>query len=216
MIFITILLKILAVLLCILLSLLIVLMFIPFEYSLKSRISEVINFEAKIFWMFHLLNISFSKEDSHSKVNFFIANKRLFSMDPTKKSKYNKKEKKHNKKLSKQNKNFFKRKFLSYVISYFKDIFKIIKPKSVEIKGIYGFYDPSITGFLCGLTPILAQIIPVSNINLQPVFDDEIIDIEASMCGKIILFFIIYRTLKFILKKEVRKILFKKSKTAET
>lgn len=209
----TILLKILVILICILLTLLIALMLIPFEYSLNSQINESISFEAKILWMFHLIKVNFLKEESGLKINFFIGNKGIFSIDPTKKSKYNKKEKKHKKK---SNKNFFKQSFLSCVISYFKDILKIVRPKGIYIKGVYGFYDPSITGFLSGFIPILEQVIPSSDINLQPIFDDEIIDIKASIWGKIILFFIGYRTLKFILKKEVRKTLFKKSKTVET
>lgn len=216
MVIMTIVLKILAILICILLSLLIALIFIPFEYSLNSQIKESISFEAKVLWMFHLLKANFLKEESGLKINFFIGNKRIFSIDPTKKSNHSKKEKKHNKKSNKNNKKFFKQNFLSYAISYFKDILKIIKPKGIEIKGAYGFYDPSITGLLSGFIPIFEQIIPSSDIKLQPIFDDEFIDIKANIWGKIILFSLIYRTLKFILKKEVRKTLFKKSKTVET
>lgn len=210
MIVVAILLKIVLISICILIAL----MFIPFEYSLNSQINESVTVEGKILWMFHLIKVAFLKEESGFKINFFVGNKRIFSIDPTKKSKYNKKEKKHKKK---SNKNFLKKNFISCVIYYFKDTLKIIKPKGMYIKGVYGFYDPSITGFLSGIIPILEQIIPLSDIKLQPIFEDEIIDIKASVWGKIILFFVGYKTLKFILKKEVRKTLFKKkSKTVET
>lgn len=213
MILVSILLKILVILLCILLILLIAFMLIPFEYNLNLKVNENISFEAKLLWLFHLTKVNFLKEDSSFKINFFILNRRIFSINPSKKPKVNVKEKKHKKKLGKS---FFKKDFLTYAIYYFKDILKIIKPKMVEIKGIYGFYDPSITGILSGLIPIIEQSIPNSNIKIQPIFDDEIIEIEANIWGKVILFSIIYRTLRFILKKEVRRILFKKSKTVET
>ncbi|WML37364.1 hypothetical protein [Clostridium sp. OS1-26] len=84
MVIMTIVLKILAILIYILLSLLIALIFIPFEYSLNSQIKESISFEAKALWMFHLLKANFLKEESGLKINFFIGNRRIFSIDPTK------------------------------------------------------------------------------------------------------------------------------------
>lgn len=216
MIIVTIVLKVLILLLCVLLTLFIVLMIIPFEYSLNLKISEDIDFQTKILWMFQMIKISFLKEKSNLKIDFFLINKKVFSIRPTQKFKQKKKEKKYKKESNKGNKSFFKQNFINYAISYFKDILKIVRPKKVEIKGGYGFYDPSITGFLSGFIPILEQIIPSSDIKLQPVFDNEIIDVKVTLWGKMILFFIAHRTIKFILKKEVRKTLFKKPKTIET
>jgi hypothetical protein len=51
---------------------------------------------------------------------------------------------------------------------------------------------------------------------VEPDFEEELINIEVEINGDIKVCVICYRTLRFIIKKEVRKFLFKKSKTVET
>ena len=99
---------------------------------------------------------------------------------------------------------------------YFKDIVNIIKPKRIKISGVYGFDDPSLTGMACGIIPIVSSFIPTSDINVQPVFDDEIIDIHCVIYGRISLIIAIIKTLKFIHKKDNRRKIFKKQKKIET
>jgi hypothetical protein len=207
-----ILLKLLKLILCILLSLIIFLMFIPFKYIVNCKIKEDLYLNASVSWLFHLLRIKFIKEGKNFKTCFFIVSK-CFSFEKENKHKGKKSKGKKNNLINKEN---LSKKVIGCAISYFSDILKIISPEIIELKGVYGFYDPSITGILCAFIPIL-NIIPNAKINLQPVFDDDNMDVEINICGKIILFFIAYRTLKLILKKEIRKLLFKKkSKTIET
>ena len=68
----------------------------------------------------------------------------------------------------------------------------------------------------CGIIPIVSNLIPSSDINLEPVFDDEIIDINCEIYGKVSLFIIIIKTLRFILKKNNRVKLFRNLKKSET
>ncbi len=202
-----------------LLSLIIFLMFIPFQYAVNCKIKEDLYLNAGISWLFHLIKIEFIKEGQKFKTCFFIMNKCIsFKKDNKPKEKKKKKDKKSKgKKSNLLTRDILSKKIIGYAISYFGDILKIISPEVVELKGVYGFYDPSITGILCAFMPILNKIIPSAKIDLQPIFDDDNIDVEINIAGKIILFFIVYRTLKLILKKEIRKILFKKkSKTLET
>lgn len=216
-----ILLKLLKLILCILLSLIILLMFIPFQYIVNCKVKEDLCLNASVSWLFHLLKIKFVKEGKNFKTCFFIMNKSFsFKNDNKPKEKKENKKKINKKSKSKKcnliNKDNLSKKIIGYAISYFADILKIISPKMIELKGVYGFYDPSITGMLCAFIPIL-NIIPNAKIDLHPIFDDDNIDVEINICGKIILFFIAYRTLKLILTKEIRKFLFKKkSKIIET
>ena len=102
------------------------------------------------------------------------------------------------------------------MFNYFKDIINIVKPKYFRISGVYGFEDPSLTGMLLGLISIIQGAVPNAQIYVNPEFEEETINIEAEIYGNIKICVICYRTLKLIIKKEVRQILFKKSKTAET
>ncbi|AWI06370.1 DUF2953 domain-containing protein [Clostridium drakei] len=211
-------LKVLGILLCIILFILALLLFIPFKYNLYYNINDSSNFEGTILWLFNLFKIKALQEENF-KITLFIGNKaiRVISESEHSEIKEVKNDNKKSKKTKTNNiKSFMEKKFLSCVFSYFKDMLKIVKPDEVKINGVYGFDDPCITGLLSGFIPIIAQVIPHSYINLNPVFDDDVIDIKASMCGKTFLFLMVFRTLKFILKKDVRKILLKKSKTSET
>ncbi|MBU3098996.1 MULTISPECIES: DUF2953 domain-containing protein [Clostridium] len=132
--------------------------------------------------------------------------------------KIEKEEKEKNKKKSKKKKrsnfnirDYIEREFINDLINYFKDIIGIVKPKTVKINGFYGFDDPSLTGMICGIIPLISNLIPKSDINLQPVFDDEIVEIECDIHGKISLLAAIIKTLKFVFKKNNRQKIFKKA-----
>ncbi|MBC2580498.1 DUF2953 domain-containing protein [Clostridium sp. DJ247] len=113
-------------------------------------------------------------------------------------------------------KKYFDKKFLCYTISYLKSILSIIKPYYIKIDGTYGLEDPSTTGMLCAFISILSQITPSTEINLNPNFDEEVLNIKLIVYGKIFLLLLLIKTLRFLLSKEIRKKVFKKSKTAET
>ena len=124
------------------------------------------------------------------------------------------KNKKNSKKKKRSNFNirdYIQKEFINDLINYFKEIIHIVKPKTVEINGFYGFEDPSLTGMICGIIPLISSLIPKSDINLQPVFDDEIIEIECDIHGKISLLSAIIKTIKFVLKKNSRERIFKKT-----
>lgn len=216
MLIISILLKIFIIVLCFIFLSFILLMVIPFEYNLNFQISENISFGADISWMFRFIKVNVTNKEPDLKINLLIGNKRFWSIKPSKTSANNKNKKVKRKKTRSKSKGLFNINVLKYLISYFRDVLKIIRPRGIEIKGEYGFSDPSMTGFLCGIVPIISEIFPFSSLQLQPVFDDETMNIQSRVWGKIILFFIVFRTLKVILKKEIRKILFKRRKTIET
>ena len=86
----------------------------------------------------------------------------------------------------------------------------IVKPKHVNVSGTYGFDDPSITGIVCGIISIINAAVPNGVINVEPEFEDEVYDIEIKVKGRIIGCIILFKTLRFVMNKEVRKNIFSK------
>ena len=218
MTFLIIALKILLILMLILLSILTLIIFVPFKYFLNGKIDGSIGGSAETRWLFGLIKIIVYKYEDKPEIQIVICGLKIFSKkiikdNKTKEKKSDKKEK--SKKKSKSKRSFGKDLLLEF-FKYFKDIINIVKPKYFKISGVYGFEDPSLTGMLLGIISIIKGAVPKVQIYVEPNFEEEFINIEAEIYGDIKVYVICYRTLKLIIKKEVRKFLFKKSKTAET
>jgi hypothetical protein len=211
--------KILFILLCILLSILLLILFIPFEYFLNGKINDSAEAKAEIRWTFGLIKIIICKYEDKPQVNIIICGLGIYNKKLTKgnNEKKQKKLSKHEKtkKESKPKRNIGKNLILE-LFKYFKDIINIVKPKYFRISGVYGFEDPSLTGMLLGIISMIKGAVPNAQIYINPVFEEETINIEAEIYGNIKVCVICYRTLKLLIKKDVRKNLFKKSKTSET
>lgn len=207
-------LKLILVLLIVVVFASILLIIIPFKYEISAKTLTKDQFIIlDVFCIFKLLRIRLSVVDNNLTLSFFITNNLIFTQylqqGSNNRIRNTKRVYKH---ILKKH---FSRMFLSCLLSYLKDIFIIIKPSRIKIHGTYSFQDPSITGILSGFILIANNVIPFTNISLQPSFDGEKININADISGQILLLTIILKTLKFILKREVRKSLFKKSKIAK-
>ncbi|MBE6062918.1 MAG: DUF2953 domain-containing protein [Clostridium butyricum] len=202
-------LNIIIIVICMILILLLGLLFIPFHYKFDGYVNEKIYVNGVVKWIFcfEVFYLYKEKEDSHFKVKLSLFGLNKFSKNNSKKK--NKIEK-FRKRIQ------ITKKLISVCYEYFKDIINIIKPKYINISGVYGFFDPSITGIICGIISIINCAIPYSFINVEPDFEEEKCDIEVNVSGRIVLCTILFRTLKFILNKEVRKNFFKKRKKCET
>lgn len=207
-----ILLKILLILLFIMLSVLILIVFIPFEYFFIGKISDSIEGKIEIRWVLGLIKVIIRKAKENPQLTVNICRINIYDKKFIKKT-YRKKQSKSKKGFKFEN---IGKEFLIELFSYSKDIFNLIRPKHLKIVGAYGFYDPSLTGMLLGVISILSELIPSAQINMQPSFNEEIINSEAQVDGKIKVYVLCYKTIKLLLKKEIRQILFEKSKTAET
>ena len=221
--------RILLYILIFIVSLFLLIVIIPLEYEFKAKVDEKVSVSANLM-LFKFLKVIVSYKDKETfyqvKVNrLSIINKNSKKTNKTiKKStkstkRANKKRAKEDLKTKKSNFNimdYVEREFLMDSINYIKNIINIIKPKSIKIYGIYGFEDPSLTGMACGIIPVVTKLIPTREINLEPVFDDEIIDINCEIYGKISLIIVAIKTLKFVLKKNNRRKIFRKTKKAET
>lgn len=202
-------LNIIITILVILFLIIIMLLFIPFEYRLRGNFDEDFCGEASINWFFGLVKFLAHKGKSKCEIGFILCGKKISARRRAKNKNSKKERSKEKKKPSK--KIDFTRKLISIFYNYCMDVLNIVKPKYFKAVGVYGCEDPSITGFICAFISIINEVIPNRNINLQPVFEEEILDIESEVYGAVVPMTIVYKTLRLIMKKEVRKIIFTKN-----
>ncbi|MHC1684784.1 MAG: DUF2953 domain-containing protein [Clostridiaceae bacterium] len=213
-------------LLVVLLTILIIILIIPFQYEFNGSYNDELNYDGNVLWAFRFFKVMIFRSEEKIQFALFICGKKVFvkNLHSEEVNKNNKdkqpkiKEKKTKEKSTSRGsvKEYFEKRFLRDIIAYFKEVLEVIKPKSVKIHGIYGFQDPSITGILCGFIPLISLVIPNRDIMLEPVFDDDVLELDVSVSGKIILGIILVKTLALIFKESVRKKIFKRRKKVET
>ena len=208
--------KIILYLLILIFGFVLLFIIIPFEYEFKTKIDEKIMAGVNLLFFKKLLMVTMTYENKETLFLIRVMGLTIIRKKIKKSSRKIKKEKLKKKKNDFNIKDYFQGAFIKDLISYFKDIINITKPKKIIINGTYGFEDPSLTGIACGIIPLVSSHIPISHVNLQPVFDEEIIDIYCEIYGRISLLVAIIKTLKFVLKKNNRKKIFKKVKKSET
>lgn len=203
-------LKMMIAVLIIILLIFTALMFIPFGYIVKGSIDDGFCGNACIKWLFGVVKLAVSKEIGSSKIkvhlilcgiNISPANNKKFKTSKTKKSEISE---------IKLKKIQFSKNLFNIICNYSKEVLNIIKPKYIKANGIYGFEDPSVTGILCGMISIINTVFINSTIDLVPSFQEEVCNIKFEIMGKIFGFIIIFKTIRFLLKKEIRKIIFSK------
>ena len=81
-------------------------------------------------------------------------------------------------------------------------------PKEYRLYLIYGFEDPADTGILTGLIFLLFPNIPNSGmIKINPIFDEELMQGEINIKGRIIVAVIIYYFLQFYFAEGIRQMI---------
>jgi hypothetical protein len=188
--------------------LLLMLLFIRFNYALKVRINEEMTGMVISKWLFGLLKIEVFKAGVKPQVKVYLSRLCIYSS----KMKFTKKKSKKIKTPFE----FPEKEFIIDMLVLIKEVFNVIKPTTFIVRGSYGFEDPAITGITSATICMMQQNIPSCKIFLTPIFEDEIIDIEIEIAGNIKAFIVVYFVIKFIFKKEVRNIIFKKRFRTET
>jgi len=199
---------ILKIILFIILGFILLILFAPFKYSALLLIKEKINLDFYLDWVILKVDFSIKKEKPNIKV--YILGKCIKTIIATPK-KVKRKNKSEKEKFEMPSKEFFAEMF-----SLIKEVLKVIKPKEFIARGTYGFEDPSITGILNFILIFIAQVMPWAQIDLAPVYEEEIMQAEIKTYGRVSLIILIYLILKYVLKKEVRKVIFHKHKKVET
>ncbi len=66
-----------------------------------------------------------------------------------------------------------------------RDLFRILKPEQFSIKGKIGFAEPHYTGWLAAFSNSIKYSFHNAFIDLEPVFDDECLEIEFTLRGRL-------------------------------
>lgn len=205
-------LKILLIILLIFIAIIILALTIPYNYNiLYSITSEVYGFaEVKAFG--GLIKVRHEKLKEESNIKVYIIKICVYSRKLEAMSLIKYEEKTPTKEKSSINIKGITVKFIKRVISYIYEIGGLIKPKVFNITGTYGISDPSVTGFIAAVVPIVQVIFSFVNLELYPDFSEELLDVQVKCKGSISIFLILFRTMIFLLNKNVRKVIFRNNK----
>jgi len=196
-------LKTLLFLIIALLVLLLLILIIPFKYSFSAFLKEKTIIRMEAHWI--VLHAELSMEDWSTRMKINVLGRTVKSGHVEKKIR-----KKHVKKERKKKLEMPGIEFLKEAILFLKEVVEVIKPKVMTAQGFYGFDDPANTAAVSYLIMLINSIAPNAQIRLNPLFDSEMKDVEVNISGRITIILLICIMIKYLLKKEVRKVLFQK------
>ena len=192
-----------------LLVLLILILIIPFTYSFSSISKEKTIIHMEAHWI--VLRAEMSLEDWSPRMKINVLGRNVKSGHHEKKIRKKPPKKKRKKKFQMPGIAFFRE-----AILFLKEVVRIIKPKVMTAYGFYGLEDPANTAAVSYLIFLVNSIAPNAQIRLNPVFDSEMRDFQVNISGRITLILLIFIMIKYVLKKEVREVLFQKRTYAQT
>lgn len=219
-------LNIFLIIISILLILLLLILIIPIAYLGNGSISNTIDGEFFVTWGYGLLSFDITFGEK-GQITVKVFNKQVFTNSLSNQSKSGKnkeyqeslKVKKNTKKNKKNVSDFItslSKDLIKEILNLIIKILKILKPKTFYINGVFGFDDAYMTGYIYSIICIIKSSTNLRIINLMPVFDDEILDINVSLSGVITPISIIIPILSTLIKKPVRKLIFKRRKSKRT
>ena len=190
--------------------LLLMILFIPVIYALDGTKNESYVFFFRASWLWNLLSILVSKEGNQVTnifIVFFGFHIPINRVEKKKKS-VEIEDRKRQKKTRKMNIKYFNvldQSLLTQLFKFLRRLFRHILPGKFQLNLIYGFSNAADTGMLAGLIAILWPYIPHNDITIYPVFDQEVIQGDLSLKGRIILAVILCYFLQFYFAKGIRK-----------
>lgn len=211
-------LKILMYILLFLLGLAFLLLIIPVNYRGQVLTAEGFRAQFAFGWAGKLFGISAEIKGEDYDVTLRILDKRVHKLkskgqEGEKKQSEQKTEKKAKEKKVPGFREITDGALINEILEYIKRVLNVVKPKYIHLYGTYGFDDPSITGMVCGAAAAIKPMIPHARVRLYPDFTQEIIDLDLRAEGSMTVGSLAYQTIRTVLKKPVRKILFRKKKS---
>ena len=212
--------KILLYILLFIIGLAVLLLLIPFNYSGQVLTADGLRVKVTLGWAWKLLGINAEIEGEAYDITlrifnigvYKLKNKETLEEEQQTDKQFEKKDKHKKDRKGFSIKELSDKTLINEILEYFKRVLNITKPKYLQLYGTYGFDDPSLTGIVCGAAGIIKSIIPNARLALTPDFTQEIIDLDLRAEGSMIMGSLAYQTIRTVLKKPVRKVLFKKKK----
>lgn len=184
-----------------LLILLLLIIMLPLEYKISLKLSPGLSWEVDTgLWKLLRLKYKSSKQMTIKLIiltlSFSLSNKHVF-VDNKKKNKQNHPQVhslKHRLEL------LIDISFQKELIKLIRDLFQAVKPQSLMVNGRVGFSEPHYTAWLMALIGIVSNNKPDNNtINLEPIWNEECVDVNIQISGQLMLLFIISKIISFLL-----------------
>jgi len=189
--------------LAICLIVIILVFFVPIFFHLQiSKYNDLILW-VKVNWFFNAIYCHIKKEENQNLVIIL----KIFGLQI--RLKEGRAQKKKKGKIKKEKKFNFRallnKPFLTKVFQFIKKILKHIVPQEFRVRLSYGFDNPANTGILCGFVALFSTYFSEYDICLNPIFDQEILEGELFLKGRLLCFVITYYVLQLVLSKTFRK-----------
>jgi hypothetical protein len=196
--------------LAICLSVIILVLFVPIFFHLQVRKYNDLVLCVKVNWLFIPFYCCIEKRGNQKPVTIV----RILGLKvPIERERAKKKKKEKIKKEKKFNfRALLNKPFLTKVFQFIKKVLKHIVPQEFRVRLSYGFDNPANTGILCGFIALFSAYFSGYDICLNPVFDQEILEGELFLKGRLFCFVITYYILQLVLSKTFRKTIKKAKK----
>ena len=193
---------------------------IPYEYCIAGEKIDESEVNALITWLFGGMKLDFRKRshlkaeltltllglkrkiETRSKSKSSIVSKKAADSSNHAKSVKDKDKDKHNSNFRK----YLKKEIIIKVLSVALKIIKHCLPRKLSVHGKYGFDDPSYTGLMCAFTHQFYWLFDKYDIEIQPVFEEEILEGRFLISGRIWLPYLILVMIGFLITQPIRNI----------
>jgi len=177
--------------------------FVPIFFNIQVSKYNGLVLWVKVNWLFNALYCYIEKRGSQKPVAIV----RILGLKiPIERERAQKKKKE---KVKKEKKYDFRvllnKPFLTKVFQFIKKVLKHIVPQEFRARLSYGFDNPANTGILSGFIALFSAYYSGYDICLDPIFDQEILEGELSLKGRLFCFVITYYVLQLVLSKTFRK-----------
>ena len=189
---------------------------VPYDYHVYGEYFDQPQLKGSITWLFGGVKISFQQRLQQTKeIHFTILglNKKI-KIRPKSTGAKNNKDAEHNKnKRTASNKKrlnfaqYYKRDVIQKVMSAFMKLFQNCQPAIFSLHARIGFADPMYTGLLCAFNNQFYILFNNYDIDIQPVFDEEIVEGRFLIGGRIWLLYLILVMIALFITKPIRNIL---------
>lgn len=211
MIFLYILLTLLIVLFIVLSAVLL----IPFKYYLDGEKFGSTMVEGTVSWLFGGVEMRFNYltgKGLNTKLNLLG-----FKINPNSNKKSSDKVEKKEEETVKKKKekppySYFTQEVLKKGLEGILKLLNHCKPRQFRLQAKVGIDDPMYTGLLYGIKGVGFAILDKYNINLQPTFEDEVLEGSFILGGSIRIGYLLLVTIEFVFTKPFRSILLKNIK----
>lgn len=190
---------------------------VPYDYSVAGEKTDESEVNILISWLFGRVKLDFRKRSRKSAelvLTLFGSKRKVGPSSKSKSSRVSKKatDSSNDAKVVKVKHNFnfrkyFKKEIIKKILSVVLKIFKHCQPSKLSVHGKYGFDDPSYTGLMCAFTNQFYWLLDNYDIEIQPVFDEEILEGNFLVGGRIWLPYLILVMIGFLITKPIRNIL---------